>query len=250
VANEAEVASLLPEVCVSITGTCAVYSALPEVSVALPGVAYLYSVAAEISAHIPDGLAEVTSALPEVSIALAGAAQLASVAVEISLSFPGAAPDQLAVTAAVLEVLCGHLPVPEDVSVANYSDIAERRFGRDLVLPGPGQTVQPTPTGDWPSVGGRENLHAAVRRRMLTTPGQLVHRPEYGAGLETYVGRRTTSAELARLAAQGRQNLLRDPRIEESRVGVQADGSRVQVEVAIKPTGEGETDTVTIVSGG
>lgn len=163
----------------------------------------------------------------------------------------GRDPGDIRVTGAVLEVLCGSVPLPLDVPLPTYPDIAEKRFGRDLVLTFPDGEVRPTPTGDWPSVGGRANLHAAMRRRLATTKGQLVHRPDYGADLELFVGELNAPGERARLAAGARRNVLRDPRIGEAGVAVTApEQGRVVVELKIQPTGEVQTDTVSVVSEG
>lgn len=152
------------------------------------------------------------------------------------------------VAGALVEVLIGRLPDPEDVLLPQYPTIAEQRFGRDVFL-APDAEVAPTPTGDWPTIAGRPNLHAAVRRRLLTTPGQLVHRAEYGAGVELYVGELNAPAERARLAADARSNLLRDPRLEEARVAVAELGEGMsQVSAQIRPAGEIESDTVSVVT--
>lgn len=162
---------------------------------------------------------------------------------------------ELRITAAVLEVLCGRVPAPEDLVVSRYTDIDEAKIGRDLVLPGLGGTdpVPPTLTGDWPSIAGRANLHAAVRRRLVTAPGQLVHRPEYGGGLPLFVGTLASPSERARLAAGARGNLLRDPRIGAVQVGVgEPPGmpSAVLVEVAVQPVGETSSETVSVIATG
>lgn len=158
---------------------------------------------------------------------------------------------EVAVTGVVLEIVVGRLRIPEDPPVSRYTDIAEARFGRDLELLPPDQAPSPTATGDYPSIGGRPNLHAAVRRRLLTSPGQLVHRPDYGGGLELFVGRLGTPGERARLAAGSRANILRDSRLAQAVVGVGESPTgpdQVLVEVAIQPAGEIETDTVSILS--
>lgn len=178
--------------------------------------------------------------------------QITGVVVEALVALNSSA---LSVSGVVLEALVGLLREPEDLVVSRYTDITEQRIGRDLVLPGLGGTdpAPPTLTGDWPSISGRDNLHAAVRRRLVTAPGQLVHRPEYGGGLPLYVGRLATPGEAARLAAGARQNLLRDPRIAQADVRAgEPPGmpSAVLVEVAVQPTGEPTSDTVAVVTEG
>lgn len=133
--------------------------------------------------------------------------------------------------------------------VSSYSQIAEARWFRDVVLPAEGETVQVTPSGDWPTVAGRANLHDAHRRRAVTTPGEMVHRPQYGGGLVLGLERPNTEAMHAQLAASLRSNALRDPRLGDIEVDVnELDASRVLTELVLHPRGEPQTDTVSIVS--
>lgn len=160
---------------------------------------------------------------------------------------PSATP--LGIAGALLEVLIGRLHPTEDEDVPLYPDIAEKRFGRDLVLTYPDREVTPTPSGDWPTVAGRPNLHAAMRRRLVTTPGQLVHRSDYGGGLETFVGELNAPAQRSRLAAGARSNVLRDRRIEEAVVSVAApEEDQVIVQLGIRPAGEVEAESVSILT--
>lgn len=177
--------------------------------------------------------------------------QISGVVFEVLVALDSSA---LSVSAVVFEALVGQLRAPEDAPVSRYTDIAEAKIGRDLVLPGLGgqDPAPPTLTGDWPSIAGRANLHAAVRRRLVTAPSQLVHRPEYGGGLPLFVGVLSSPSERARLAAGARQNLLRDPRIGTVQVGVgEPPGmpGAVLVEVGVQPIGETATDTVSVVQG-
>lgn len=92
--------------------------------------------------------------------------------------------------------------------------IDERRLLRDLDLPiTVDDTLTPTSTGDLPGSAGRSNLRQAVRRRVLTSPGTLLWRPEYGGGLVDVVEAAATPGARAGLANAIRRNLLRDPRL-------------------------------------
>lgn len=129
-----------------------------------------------------------------------------------------------------------------------------RRFGRDVWLPDdPEAELRITPTGDLRTIEGRDNLHRAVRTRLLTAPGELVHRPTYGAGLELYVEQPSTPATRAAIHTAARRSLLRDPRLEDAKVAVTtgspasasvADAITVQVDV--RPRGDTESDTITL----
>ncbi len=167
----------------------------------------------------------------------------------LPVGVPDAAVGQITVSALLVEVLVGRLATPEDVLVPLYSQITTARFGTDLVVHPGGGDVPATITGDWPLVSGLPNLHGAVRRRFATVPGQLVHRPAYGVGAETYVGRLNSPTERSRLAAAARDNLLRDRRLEDVAASVGSpQAGRVEVALQIRPTGETDADQVAIVT--
>lgn len=136
--------------------------------------------------------------------------------------------------------------------MANTDEV--RRFGRDVWLPGgPDEALRITPTGDLRSIEGRDNLHRAVRTRLLTSPGELVHRPTYGAGLELYVEQPSTPATRAEIHTRSRRSLLEDPRIEDAKVNVitgspasASDDDAVTVSVAVRPRGDNDSDTLTL----
>lgn len=133
--------------------------------------------------------------------------------------------------------------------MSTYAQIAELRWGRDLVLPPCDSEPQVTASGDWPTVGGRPNLHQAHRRRAVTAPGELLHRPLYGGGMMLWLERGNTPGERAALGASVRRNALRDRRLEDAVVAVTAPtDDQVLVELTLRPRGEVETDTVTITS--
>lgn len=111
--------------------------------------------------------------------------------------------------------------------------LEEERFGTDLLLP-PGD-VRPTPTGDWPTVSGMAALVADVLDRVGTSPGELVHRPEYGAGAEEFVESVGSPAKRAELVSKIRLNLLRDERVGE--VGVRFSSTGI-VTLMIRPRGQ------------
>ncbi len=92
--------------------------------------------------------------------------------------------------------------------------MADDTIGLDLSLPvAPGEGLEVTPTGDLRTVSGRENLVQALRNRALAVPGHLVHRPEYGGGLSTWVEELDEPTGRARRAASLRRQLLRDSRL-------------------------------------
>lgn len=70
-----------------------------------------------------------------------------------------------------------------------------------------------TGTGDLATKKGLENIKDAVLRRIITKPGKLVHRPDYGAGLLDFQGAPVTLATKQEIARRIENNLKRDPRV-------------------------------------
>lgn len=132
--------------------------------------------------------------------------------------------------------------------MTTYTEIQEERFGRDGVLPGVGETVKATASGDWPTIAGRPNLLAAHIRRATTAPGQMTHRPLYGGGLITFVEQIASPTNLSRQDVGIRQNALRDIRIQEATASsVATDAGRVTTSLTIHPRGEDTTESATLV---
>lgn len=127
------------------------------------------------------------------------------------------------------------------------------RFGTDLRLPtGPEESIRHTAAGDVPDVSGRANLRESLLRRILTNPGEIVHRPAFGCGLAAFLERPLTPSWKARMASAVRSNLLLDPRVADASVtvsqGIPTDSSRkgaVTFEVSFRPADDSETDQFT-----
>lgn len=127
----------------------------------------------------------------------------------------------------------------------------ERRFLVDILLPidseDPEQAVQITSTGDLRNVTGIPNLVDAIRRRGLASPGEMVHRPDYGFGLVTQLERLMTPAQGSAIQNAGRRNLLRDPRIESAAVAVSSpDDSSLTCRIDVRPLNDDERVATTI----
>lgn len=117
-------------------------------------------------------------------------------------------------------------------------EIEARILGRDGVLPADRTTFQATSTGDWPSIAGRDNFREAHKRRAVTTPGELVHRPLYGGGLALNIEQLNTDTRKAIIKNAIRTNALRDARTGECLVKVTDDGDisgRVFVDLEVTP---------------
>lgn len=99
--------------------------------------------------------------------------------------------------------------------------------------------------GDLQTITGLDNVREAVLRRLITTPGSVVHRPQYGAGLQEFLNAPATIATKRAIAARIDDQLTRDPRIEEVlSVGIEGDSTapdKFTISVRIKVVGYGET---------
>lgn len=69
--------------------------------------------------------------------------------------------------------------------------------------------------GDYQLIEGFENLRQAVRRRLLTRPGEYKFVPDYGVGVQLYLKKPRSPSRKSELQNAIKSNLLRDPRIQE-----------------------------------
>jgi phage baseplate assembly protein W len=131
--------------------------------------------------------------------------------------------------------------------------IDESRFGRDLYVPlDPDEPLRVSPTGDLATIAGYKNLTHAMEAMALTTPGDLVFRPDYGGGLVEEVEAPGTPGSRARAANRLRRSALADTRVQDAEVGVApgipGDGTRtgaVTATLNVKP--KGDTSTFPII---
>lgn len=136
------------------------------------------------------------------------------------------------------------------------STIDTDRFGTDLYLDlDPEAPIRVTPTGDLPTVTGYACLRQDVAANAITTPGSMVHRPDYGGGLLDAVETPGTPGELARAGNRIRRSLRRDARIVDAKPtvtpGTPSDPGRlgtVTVDLVVQPIGDPRTVTVTVTS--
>ena len=136
------------------------------------------------------------------------------------------------------------------------STIDTERFGTDIYVPiDPDEEIRVTPTGDLQSQTGYANLRHALESCAVTTPGELIHRPEYGGGLIEAVETANTPTGRARLSNKLSRSLLRDARYGEISVaaaqGLPSDPTRreaVTVTVTATPRGDDSAMVVTLTA--
>ncbi len=82
------------------------------------------------------------------------------------------------------------------------TDIAHKG---DLVL---------TASGDLDTITGLANVKEALFRRMVTNPGALAHRPNYGVGIKNYQNAVNSISVQRELAGKIQEQFEQDPRVE------------------------------------
>jgi hypothetical protein len=123
-------------------------------------------------------------------------------------------------------------------------------FGTDIAFQG---DFGVTSTGDLDRIAGLANYREAVMRRILTSPGAIIHRPKYGVGLKNYVNGINSLSRQQNLALKIQEQLLDDPRTEKF-LGLRVDSSDasmglVKITVRVQPVGYSEI-SVSVSTGG
>ena len=105
-----------------------------------------------------------------------------------------------------------------------------------------------TSGGDIGTINGLANLKNALFHRLMTVPGTLVHRPNYGIGITQYQGAPSSYAIQAALAAKITEQFELDPRVA-SVTGVRIasdDDNPSQFVVAVRVVAKGYTEETMI----
>lgn len=72
-----------------------------------------------------------------------------------------------------------------------------------------------SPSGDIDVAGGLTNLKNSIFRRIITTPGSLIHRPTYGVGLKLFQNATGSLENIRKLTRDIEAQLKQESRIEE-----------------------------------
>lgn len=100
--------------------------------------------------------------------------------------------------------------------------------------------------GDLDTVTSLNNLSQALYHRLITQPGALVHRPDYGVGLKSFLNALNSLDNQRRLAARIDEQFRRDFRIESvSGVKITVDDEKpeiVKIFVRVKAIGYDEVE--------
>jgi phage baseplate assembly protein W len=97
------------------------------------------------------------------------------------------------------------------------------------------------PDGDLTTISGLDNYKQALMRRWMTTPGSLLHRPNYGAGLKDLQGAPNTLQSKRDIARRIKEQALRDSRTEEvtsvTFENEDLEPEKLTIIVSVKPAG-------------
>lgn len=101
-----------------------------------------------------------------------------------------------------------------------------------------------TASGDRALISGEDNLLNALFHNLVTTPGSLIHRPNFGVGIKSFQNRISRLSEQQALALRIKSQFELDPRVEAvSSVKViydQTNPSKTVLAIKIKPVGREE----------
>lgn len=102
-----------------------------------------------------------------------------------------------------------------------------------------------TPSGDFDLIAGLDNLKEALFRRLITTPGAIIHRPEYGVGLKKFQGSLSSLDNQRTLATLIKEQFEEDERVEKvTGVSFIVDDNtpdKIEVRCRVSVVGYGET---------
>lgn len=119
--------------------------------------------------------------------------------------------------------------------------LVDIKHRRDFV-----QTTGAGTSGDVQVETGRENVRQALFRRLMTSPGTLVHRPNYGVGIKDYQNATLTLDQKRSLAQRIKDQFEQDDRVKEvSGVRMESEDEtpeKTVITVRIKLVGLDETE--------
>ena len=101
-------------------------------------------------------------------------------------------------------------------------------------------------SGDRDLITGLDNFKEALLRRLITVPGSLIHRPQYGVGIKLFLGSLSSLTKQRELAVKIEENFKRDPRVDKiTGISVSFDDrnpSLTYIIVRVRPVGYDEVE--------
>lgn len=108
------------------------------------------------------------------------------------------------------------------------------RPAADLIGSGWAFPAEVTPGGSIRLVGGGEEIDAAIRMILGTSPGERVMRPEFGCAMWEHVFAPVNASTLGLIEQNVREAILRwEPRVELTEVTTSPTGDGAAIEIAI-----------------
>lgn len=133
------------------------------------------------------------------------------------------------------------LPTPAPLPSTVPVDQGKRAlFGYDILFK---QGAMPlTAGGDYVRIGGEDNLRAAIYRRLITRPNEFRFRPNYGAGVQSFVKKVQSQANLDACKQRIQDQLSQDRRIQSVAVEIAsvAINGKAALKIFIKVTANGK----------
>ncbi|MBD1372585.1 hypothetical protein IC620_09485 [Hazenella sp. IB182357] len=130
--------------------------------------------------------------------------------------------------------------VGESIRIATeppYQRVEDERFlGEDLSLGWQGE-LGADAYGDLACVSGLENLQQAIRMRLSTPEGALLHHPTYGSRIEQLLGTKGDENTLRKLKIELERCVRSEPRVEEVRVSEVVQVDECEATLHIRPLG-------------
>lgn len=110
---------------------------------------------------------------------------------------------------------------------------------------------QLTASGDLATIEGKDNLVEWIRRCIITFPGSIIHRPDFGVGITAYQNKPNSLSNRTRLMSRISEQLPKDPRIvsvDAVSVSTSADSpGRITVKVMVTAQGIGRFETPELI---
>lgn len=120
---------------------------------------------------------------------------------------------------------------PENVTRSNQLD----RFGKDVFFDG---DFAVNSRGDYVTIEGLPALRASILRRLVTRPGELRARPEYGVGVNDFVKKPATASTFDNLRVAIIDQLAFETRIDSvDDVAIRTVGSGISIVIRISVSG-------------
>mgnify|MGYP006921292518 CR=1 FL=1 len=100
--------------------------------------------------------------------------------------------------------------------------------------------------GDIDTIEGLENMKAALFRRLVTQPGAILHRPDYGVGVKSWQNAIATISQQRALAVRIQEQFLRDSRVEKvNSISIDAEDAtphKIKLIVSVRVVGYGDEE--------